>query len=182
MSAQPYGILAHTYTPDEALDAAEKVRDAGYRGFDVLTPFPVHGMDEAMGLRRSWVPWVTATFATLGILTAQFMMVYIMVYDWPMNYGGKTPWAWPNFVPITFELMVLFSGIASAVIAIWAGWRRNVPQPPHAAGHGATSDRFVVWIPASDPSFSLETTPALLQEIGLHQVRVIDQEGHDVAR
>jgi hypothetical protein len=181
MSAQPYGVLAHTYTPDEALDAAAKVRDAGYRGFDVLTPFPVHGMDEAMGLERSWIPWVTATFATLGILTAQAMMVYIMVYDWPMNYSGKPNWTWPNFVPITFELMVLFSGIASAVIAIWAGRRRNVPQPPHAARHGATSDRFVVWIPATEPSFSLDSTPALLQKIGLHQVRVIDQEGHDVA-
>lgn len=182
MSAQPYGILGHTYTPDEALAAAEKVRDAGYRQFDVLTPFPVHGMDAAMGLGRSWVPWVTAVAATAGIVTAQVMMVWIMVYDWPMNYSGKPYWAWPSFVPITFELMVLFAGISSAVVAIWAGRRRNVPQPPVTAGLGATSDRFVVWIPASDPTFSLATTSAFLQDIGLHQVRVIDQEGHDVTR
>ncbi len=182
MSTQPYGILGHTYTPDEALAAAEKVREAGFQGFDVLTPFPVHGMDEAMGLKRSWVPWVTAVAATTGIITAQVMMVWIMVFDWPMNYSGKPFWAWPSFVPITFELMVLFAGIATAVIAIWAGRNRNVPQPPNAADIGATADRFVVWIPASEPSFSLATTPALLQEIGLYQVRVIDQEGHDVAR
>jgi hypothetical protein len=181
MSVSPFGILGHAFTPDDALAAAAKVRDAGYRRFDVLTPFPVHGMDQAMGLKRSWVPWVTAAAATTGILTAQAMMVYIMVYDWPMNYSGKPFWAWPSFIPVTFELMVLFAGISTAFIAIWAGRKMNVPQPPKAANVRATSDRFVVWIPASDPSFSLDTTPALLQDIGLHQVRVIDQEGRDVA-
>lgn len=181
MTRKPYGMLGHFYTPDQALAAAARLRDARYQVFDVLTPFPVHGMDEAMGLKRSWVPWVTAVMAAVGILTAQVMMVWIMVYDWPMNFGGKPFWAWPSFVPITFELMVLFSGITTAVVAIWAGRRRNVPQPPKAANIGATSDRFVVWIPASDPGFSLESTSTLLRETGAQGIRVIDQEGSDVA-
>jgi hypothetical protein len=178
----PFGVLGHVYTPAEALDAASRLRDARYTRFDVLTPFPVHGMDEAMGLKRSWIPWVTAFMAGVGILTAQVMMVWIMVYDWPLNYGGKPFWAWPSFVPITFELMVLFSGVTTAVVAIWAGRRRNVPQPPTQADIRATSDRFVLWIPYVDPSFSPDATAALLREIGANGVRVIDREGNDVSR
>jgi len=177
----PTGILGTFFTPDEALAAARRVRDAGFTRFDVLTPFPVHGMDEAMGLKRSWVPWVTAAMAATGILTAQAMMVYMMVYDWPMNFGGKPFWAWPSFIPITFELMILFAGVSTACVAIWAGRRRNVPQPPLGANHGATSDRFVVWIPKVDPKFSVDSTQSLLREIGARGVRVIDEEGRDVA-
>lgn len=181
-SNAPFGVLGYFHTPDEALAAASRVRDARYTRFDVLTPFPVHGMDEAMGLPRSWVPWVTAVMATVGIVTAQAMMVYMMVFDWPMNYGGKPFWAWPSFVPITFELMVLFSGIATAVVAIWAGRRRNVPQPPGAADIRATSDRFVLWIPSTDPNFKLDSALALLQSVQARGIRVIDREGNDVAR
>lgn len=174
-----HGVLGHVFDPDQALTLAARVRDAGYTRFDVLTPFPVHGMDQAMGLKRSWVPYVTALMAFLGIATAQGMMVYIMVFDWPMNYGGKPFFAWPSFIPITFELMVLFSGVMTAVIAIWAGKRFNVPQPPPT---GATSDRFVVWIPTVDPKFNLDAVQTLLREGGALDVRAIDREGNDVAR
>ena len=119
------GAFGHFYRPDEALAAARRVRDAKFTFFDVLTPFPVHGMDEAMGMKRSWIPWVTAVFAFVGIMTAQTMMVGIMTFLWPMNYGGKPPLAWPSFVPISFELMVLFAGISSAVFAVFFGKRED---------------------------------------------------------
>jgi hypothetical protein len=169
------GVLGRFADPDQALVAAAQVRDAGYKHFDFLTPFPVHGMDEAMGLKRSWVPWVTALLAFSGIFAAQAMMNYIMVIDWPMNFGGKPYFAWPSFVPVTFELMVLFAAIGSAVVAVWAGKRDTIPQPPAMLIRtGATVDKFVVWISATDPKYDAAKVVQLVEEIGAHDVEVVD--------
>ena len=75
------GVLAEFYEPAEALAAAVKVRDAGWTHFDFLTPFPVHGLDDAMGQKRSWIPWATAALALGGILFAQGLQNWVMVYD-----------------------------------------------------------------------------------------------------
>ena len=124
------GILGDFFLPEDALAAAEKVRAAGWTHFDMLTPFPVHGMDEAMGQPRSWIPYATGALALTGILLAQGLQNYVMVYDWPMNFGGKPHFSWPAFVPITFELMVLCAAIGSAILAVIAGKKDTVPQPP----------------------------------------------------
>jgi hypothetical protein len=172
------GVLGQFATPDEALEAARKVRDSEYSHFDMLTPFPVHGMDEAMGEKRSWVPFFTALLAFFGILGAQVLMNYIMVFDWPMNFGGKPFFAWPSFVPITFELMVLFAAIGTAVIAIWAGKWNTIPQPPAMAIEtGATVDKFVIWISATDPKFDANRAKEFVASLGAHGVRIVDEKG-----
>ncbi|MBW2528390.1 MAG: DUF3341 domain-containing protein [Deltaproteobacteria bacterium] len=177
------GVVGCFFEPDDALEAAEKVRDSKYTHFDFLTPFPIHGMEDAMGQKASWVPYATAVLAFLGILTAQVMMNYIMVIDWPMNFGGKPFWAWPSFVPITFELMVLFSAIGSAIIAIVAGKKETVPQPPPILiDTGATVDRFVLWISATDPKFDDEGTVEFVKSIGAEEVRVIDADAEDAEK
>ncbi|MCL4810056.1 MAG: DUF3341 domain-containing protein, partial [Thermoanaerobaculia bacterium] len=84
MPTSTKGVLGHFCEPAEALAAAAKVRDAGWKHFDFLTPFPIHGMEDAMGQKRSWIPWVTAVLAFCGILFAQGLQNYVMVYDWPM--------------------------------------------------------------------------------------------------
>ena len=174
------GVLGHFFSPDEALAAAEKVRDSDYVHFDMLTPFPVHGMDEAMGVKRSWIPLVTAALAGCGIFTAQAMMNYIMVHDWPMNFGGKPFAAWPSFVPITFELMVLFAAIGSAIVAVAVGKTDTIPQPPAMAiKTGATVDRFVVWISATDPKFDDDEVVSFVESLGAQGVKLVDKEGDD---
>ena len=179
------GVLGCFADPDSALEAARKVRDSEYSHFDFLTPFPVHGMDEAMGVKRSWVPWLTAVLAVAGIVAAQGMMNYIMVLDWPMNFGGKPFASWPAFVPITFELMVLFAAIGTALIAIWAGKRDTVPQPPPMVHEtGATIDKFVVWISATDPKFDEAPAVAFVRSLGASEVRSVGStasEGGDNA-
>jgi hypothetical protein len=171
-------MLCHFRGPDEALAAAAKVRDAGWKHFDFLTPFPIHGMEEAMGQKRSWIPYVTAVLAVGGILAAQVMQVGVMVWDWPMNFGGKPSWSWPAFVPITFESMVFFGAIGSAVVAIIAGKRDTVPQPPPMLIHtGATQDRFVLWISATDPNWDAGRATAFATSLGAHGVRLVDAEG-----
>ncbi len=175
------GVLGHFRTPDEALTAARQVRDSQYSHFDFLTPFPVHGMDQAMGQRRSWVPLATVVLVICGILTAQVMMNFIMVFDWPMNFGGKPFWSWPSFIPITFELMVLFGAIGTAIVAIWAGKRDTIPQPPAMLIRtGATVDRFVVWISATDPKFQTDEVVRFVESLGAAGVQLVEgKEGPD---
>jgi len=178
MRTSTKGVLGHFGLPDEALAAAAKVRDAGWKHFDFLTPFPIHGMEEAMGQKRSWVPYATAALALFGILLAQGFQNYVMVFDWPMNFGGKPHAAWPSFVPVTFEAMVFFGAIGSAIIAIIAGKRDNVPQPPPLLIEtGATVDRFVLWISATDPAWDADKALAFVRGLGAHGVRLVDAEG-----
>jgi len=178
MRTSTRGVLGHFFEPAEALAAAEKVRDSEWTHFDFLTPFPIHGLEEAMGQRRSWIPWITVALAILGILAGFGLQSWIMTMDWPMNYGGKPFFAWPSFIPITFELMVLFAAIGSAVIAIIAGKRDTIPQPPPMViATGATVDRFVVWISATDPQFDAVRATEFVRSLGARGVRFVDAEG-----
>ena len=81
-----------------------------------------------MGQKKSWIPYVTAVLAFCGILFAQGLQNYVMIWDWPMNFGGKPFASWPAFIPITFEAMVFWAALGSALIAIIAGKRRNCRQ------------------------------------------------------
>lgn len=172
----PAGVLADFYEPDDALAAARRVRAAGWTHFDFLTPFPIHGMEDAMGQTRSWIPWATGALAIGGILFAQGLQNYVMVWDWPMNFGGKPHAAWPSFVPITFEVMVFWAALGSAFIAIVAGKRDTVPQPPRPVA-GASVDRFVLWISSTDPKWRDEDAVQFAREIGGDAVRVVPSEG-----
>lgn len=172
------GVLGAFYLPDDARAAAAKARAAGWTHFDMLTPFPVHGMEEAMGQGRSWIPRATGVLALAGVLFAQALQNYVMVYDWPMNFGGKPHAAWPAFVPVTFEVMVLFAAVGSAIIAIVAGKKDTVPQPPPMlVKTGATGDRFVLWISATDPQWSAETAEQFVRGLGADDVRLVNVEG-----
>lgn len=176
------GVIGHFLDPQAALEAAAKVRDSEWSHFDFLTPFPVHGMEQAMGQKRSWVPYATAALAAFGILAAQAMQNYVMVFDWPMVFGGKPFFSWPAFVPITFEAMVFFGAIGSAIIAVIAGKRDTVPQPPPMSIRtGATVDRFVLWISATDPRYDADRAVNFARSIGALEVRVVDATGGDDA-
>ncbi|MCG3193172.1 MAG: DUF3341 domain-containing protein [Thermoanaerobaculia bacterium] len=178
MLSSTIGVLGHFCEPAEALAAAAKVRDAGWKHFDFLTPFPIHGMEDAMGQKRSWIPWATGVLAICGILFAQGLQNYVMVYDWPMNFGGKPHASWPAFIPITFEAMVFWAALGSAALAIIAGKKDNIPQPPPMLIQtGATVDRFVLWISATDPNWDAKKAVAFVKSLGANGVRLVDAEG-----
>lgn len=170
------GLLGHFYAPADALVAAARVRDAGWTHFDMLTPFPVHGMDAAMGVKKSWIPRVTAVLAACGILFAQGLQNYVMVWDWPLNHGGKPFAFWPSFVPITFEAMIFFAAIGSAIVAIVAGKKDTIPQPP-MVDTGATIDRFVLWISATDPKWNAAEAEGFVRSLGADGVKLVNAEG-----
>lgn len=165
------GLIAFFEHPNDTLEAATKCRDEGFETWDVLTPFPIHGMDEAMGLGRSWMPWVTFALAMTGLATAAFIEFGTMAFDWAVTVGGKPHAAWPSFIPIMFELMVLFAGVGSAAVMIKAvglpKFKRRILDPR------ISRDRFVIWISSDDGKFDREGTREFLKSLEPLEVREV---------
>ncbi len=164
------GILAFFDHPERTLEAARATRDSDYDGFDVYTPFPVHGMDEAMGLGRSWIPWVTFFAGVLGFLCANAMQFGMMTFDWPMIIGGKPYAPWPSFVPIMFELTVLIGGVTTGVVMLKAA---GCFQEPMILDRELTDDRFAVWISADDPNFDADEVRSFFHDLDPTEIRGI---------
>jgi hypothetical protein len=166
--AQPYGILAEFADPTALAHAAEKVRDAGFKAFDTYSPFPIHGMDEAMGLRPSKLGWIVIGHSLLGFLGGLSMIVFMAGYDYPLNISGKPFLNFPAFVPVTYELTILLSAFG-AVFGMF--FLNNLPRHNHPLFNSekfkrATNDAFFLCIEASDAAYQKEKVQKLLKEAG----------------
>lgn len=177
----PALLLAEFATPGECLHAAEKLRDGGYTQFDTHTPFPVHGMDKAMGLPDSRLGWIVFPIGLTGTASAFLMMWWMNGVDYPLIVGGKPPYSIPTMVPIMFELTVLFSAFA-AVLGMFH--LNGLPRHHHplfnSKRFGAFSnDKFFVSVESSDPKWNLERTRKLLESCGPAHVELVydDDEG-----
>ncbi|MFQ6604633.1 MAG: DUF3341 domain-containing protein [Fidelibacterota bacterium] len=174
-----HGILAEFKNPHDLLEAARKVRDAGYRSFDCHSPFPIHGMDEAMGLKRSKLGFIVAIFAILGGLTGLTLQGWVHSYAYPLTISGKPLFAWQAYIIIIFALFVLFGAI-SAVVGMLA--LNKLPRFHHPLFYSdtfkkVTRDGFFISIGADDPQFSQKGTKDFLHDIGSAQVELV--EGDD---
>lgn len=168
----PAKLLAGSWdTPEAVLAAAKAARAAGLKVHDVYTPFPVHGMDEALGLGPSWLSKACLGFALLGLTGALGFQFWVSVFDWPMNVGGKPFDASPALLPVAFELTVLFAGLGT--VGTFFVFRGLSPaRLPELGGFGVTDDRFVL-------AFELEGAhegrlKAFLTEHGARDVRAVE--------
>ncbi|MGN6106833.1 MAG: quinol:electron acceptor oxidoreductase subunit ActD [Kofleriaceae bacterium] len=163
-----YGVLAEYDTPGELVEAARKVRDAGYTEFDCFSPFPVHGIDEAMGIKRTILPMIVFGGGCTGLLGGVFLQWWMNAYNWPWNISGKPAWSIPANVPIAFELTILLSVFAT----FFGMWILNkLPQVWHPFFRSerfgrVTDDAFLLGIEARDQRFELEGTTKLLNDAG----------------
>jgi len=156
-----------------ALDAVERLSARGFRVHDVHTPYPVHGLDEAMGLRPSRLPLVTLLAGLAGLASALLLQFYCAVFDWPLNVGGKPRNSTLAFVPITFELTILFAGLATAGALLLRS--RLLPgAPPRVFAPGATEDVFAVVLRKRDATFDAGEARRLLIDSGAYEVRVTE--------
>lgn len=177
----PSVILAEFESAHDVLHAAEKVRDAGYSKWDVHTPFPVHGMDRAMGLGDSRLGWIVITAAVAGLTTAFVMMHWMNGVDYVLIVGDKpggAPGTLPSMVPIMFELTVLFSAFGAVFGML--GMNR-LPQHNHPVFESdrfrsASDDKFFISIEAADPKFDVDKTRALLEKAHPSHVEVIEED------
>ena len=107
MSSQIYGLLARFESPEDLMKAAVKVRDKGFQKFDCHTPYPVHGMDDAMGLKRSILGYIVGVGAVGGATVGMLLQWYVSTVDYPIVISGKPLFSWQAYMIITFVLMVL---------------------------------------------------------------------------
>lgn len=171
-----YGLLAEFERPEELVSAAERARKAGYRRMDAYTPFPIHGLSDAMGFRPTKLPFVVLAGGLAGCAAALAMMWYSTNVHYPLNVGGRPFASWPSFIPITFELTVLFAAL-SAVFGMLG--MNGLPMPYHPVFNAprfafASRDRFFLCIEARDPKFSVTETRAFLTGLGAREVVEVD--------
>ena len=100
---------------DKLMNAVERVREGGFKLVDCYTPYPVHGLDKVMGLKHSWMGWAAFILAMAGVGSGLGMQIWMNAVDWPYIIGGKPFNSWPAFIPITFELGILFCGVGSVI-------------------------------------------------------------------
>ena len=163
-------FLVATFSgPDELLQAVHAVREADFRIYDVYTPYPIHGLDEAMGIRRTRLPWVTLVIGSCALLFAVGFQFYATVLDWPLNVGGKPDNSALAFVPITFELTVLLGGL-STVAALLLRARLFPGRREELIAEGVTNDSFALALRKRDPSFDLSVACALLKQCGACEI------------
>jgi mono/diheme cytochrome c family protein len=163
--APVHGLLAEYDTPPQLIHAAKKIRAAGFTKWDTYSPFAVHGIDDAMGIKMTILPWFTLGAGLTGLATAILLQWWTNGYDYPWIISGKPFWSIPANVPIMFELTVLLSAVTTLVGMLMLN---NLPEPSHPLDQvrrfaRVTDDKFFLMILASDPKFDAEDTPALLE-------------------
>jgi hypothetical protein len=170
-----YGVLAEFATPDDLMFACAGVRDHGYSRWDAHTPFPVHGLEKAMGLRRSAVSVFVLVLGLAGAAGGMLLQWWTSAVNYPLVISGKPFFSWPAFVPIMFECGVL-GGAAGAVLGFLILSR--LPQHHHALFNSerfdqVTDDAFFISIEADDPKYGSDKTRELLEKLGARRVEPV---------
>ncbi len=171
-----FGYLAQFASPSAVYHAAERVRDSGYESWDLFSPFPIHGIDEAMGQKRTILPVLVACGAFTGTFCAFLMQFWMSAVDYPMVKQGK-PWgAWEPFMPIGFELSILFAAFTALIgmLALNGLPRWHHPLFRKESFLRVSQDGFAICIESSDPKFHPQQTKELLQSIGATSVELVE--------
>lgn len=167
MTARLHGIVAEFLEPEEVLSAASRAYAEGYRRMDAYTPFPVEGLAEAIGFRRNGVPLVALLGGIFGASLGFGMQCFSAMHDYPINVGGRPLYSWPSFIPITFELTILFAALA-ALFGMFA--LNRLPQPHHPIFETPffeqrNASRFYLCIQADDPRFDRDRVSRFLRQL-----------------
>ena len=176
MAAQPHGLIATFDTAPDVYHAAEKVRDAGYKFWDCIAPFPIHGLDKAMGVKRSSVPKFSLTGGIIGFATGMSMIWFMNRFDYPLVVGGK-PYFSPMFAfPVSYELTILFCAFATIGGMFFLNRlpMHYHPVLKHDDIHRAMDDRFFIVIEARDPKYDGARTRALLEKVGGKDIQELE--------
>lgn len=176
-----FGVVAEFADGEALLKAANKVREAGYTATDAFSPIPVHGLVEALGIRRSRLAGLVMCGGFLGAATGLGMQAYFSVIQYPHVVSGRPLFSWPSFVPIIFELTVLFSAFA-AVFGMFG--LNGLPRPHHPVFDTpgfdrASTDGFFLCIQSNDPKYNATAARSLLEKAGAVKVSEVGQHPDD---
>jgi hypothetical protein len=172
-----YGLMAEFEDPTSLVEAARRTYDEGYRRFDSFSPFPIHEIFTAMHLEDRRVPWLVLGGGITGLLAGLGLQVWVSAIAYPLNIGGRPYLSWPMFVPVTFELTILFASLA----AVFGMFMLNgLPMPYHPVFNvarfveHASQDKFFLAIEATDPKFNHEATRTFLQALGAREINDVE--------
>ncbi|MEP6663795.1 MAG: DUF3341 domain-containing protein [Verrucomicrobiota bacterium] len=173
---QSYGIIAQFDTPADAIAAAAKIRDAGFRKWDVYTPYPVHGMDRAMGVKSSKVGWFAFIGGVIGYTTGMVMIWWMNAYDYPILIGGKPMFSPNSAFPPSYELTILLGSFGSLLGMLFLNRlpRLHHPLLKNRRFALATHDRFFLVIETTDPKYSETETRKLLESAGSKHIEMVE--------
>jgi hypothetical protein len=172
---KPIMILAEFENPAQLLHAAEKLKNAGYKKFDCHSPFPIHGMDDAMGMKRSPLGWIVGVVAFFALGCGFALEWWTSTVEYPIVISGKPFFSYQAYGPVAFAIMVLSSAF-TALLGMMA--LNKFPMWYHKLFDSAktskiSNDGFVVSIDAADPIFDQKKTKSFLEDIGGKNLEVI---------
>ena len=175
-STKPYGVIAEFSTAADIMHAAERVRDAGFTRWDVFTPFPVHGMDRAMGLKNSKVGWFAFLGGVTGYTCGMLMIWWMNAVNYPIVVGGKPMFSPFGAFPPSYELTILFGSFGAILGMLFLNRlpRLHHPLLKHKRFALATHDKFFVVIETADPKYSDTETRKLLESAGSKLIEVVE--------
>ncbi len=175
---KPALILAEFDSPAACLKAAASLRDAGYKHFDAHTPYPVHGMDRAMGLSQSPMGWLSFSGGLVGCVSAFVMMWWMNGVDYPLVVGGKPPFSIPSMIPVMFEVTILLTGFATffGLLHLMKLPRHHHPIFESDRFAAFSDDKFFLSVEAKDPKFDVVKTQELFRRLSPLYVEVIKEE------
>jgi len=163
-------LVATFSDAEDLLQAVHALRERDFRIYDVYAPYPIHGLDQAMGIRRTRLPWVTFIAGGCASLFAIAFQFYTTVLDWPLNVGGKPDNSALAFVPITFELTVLGGGLATAAALLFRT-RLYPGKKEQLIAEGITNDSFALVLRKRDAFFNSRHACELLEECGAREIK-----------
>src|SRR5688500_10554905 len=171
-AASSYGLMAEFPDAESLLAAVRRVRDAGYTKFDAFSPFPIHGMPEAIGFKDRSVAPIVLGGGIVGLMVGYGLEYWSSVIAYPLNIGGRPYHSWPMFIPPAFETTILFAAI-SAVVGMLA--LNGLPQPYHPVFNAprfslASQESFFLVIEATDPKFDGSATRQMLTSLQPREV------------
>ena len=166
-----YGLYADD---DDLMNGVKAFNDKGIKINEVYTPFPVHGLDKALGLKKTRISDAAFIYACYGVTIGATLTWYVMNHDWPQNIGGKPAFAVPNFIPATFEWTVLFTAFGMTITFFFA--THLFPgRAPRVMELRATDDRFVIAIDAKG-NIPHEDITNILKEAGAVEIKHNDRK------
>jgi hypothetical protein len=175
-SGRLYGYLVGFDKVDELLVGAAKVRDAGYTRWDAHTPFVIHGLDAAMGIKKTILPYIVFGAGLTGTLAGILLQWWTNAVDYPFLISGKPLFSLPANIPVAFEMTILFAAISALVGMLAFNGLPRLSHPLHSSRlmKRATDDRFLISIEAADPEFDVVKTRNFLESLGPLQVEAVE--------
>lgn len=174
MATKTIGGIAGIWLDEHAaVEAARKTREAGFVKFDAITPYPVHGMEEACGIKRSSIPYVTFVAGLVGLSSGLLLTWWTSAVNWPLNIGGKPMFSLPAFIPILFELTILFAALSS-VVALFYHAKLPSVNPP-VIDPDLTCHKFAIFVPEDDKGYDAGKIEQMFKSLGASEVKKVTE-------